>query len=96
MVNTGQPHSQDFQHEGGALHAANFNTKLLNNHHLYTIRNCNKTYSVLPVFLHMKTMKHCHAEKNLLPGKQKCFPINSDTFLLQKQRFLACPHVSPV
>ena len=33
------------------------------------------------------------AQKYLLPRKQKCFPTNSETFLLRKQCFLVCPHV---
>ena len=36
----------------------------------------------------------CQWKQNLLPGKQKCFPINSETFLLQKEYFPVCPHVS--
>ena len=32
-------------------------------------------------------------KQNLLPRKQKCFPTNSETFLLRKQCFVVCPHV---
>ena len=32
-------------------------------------------------------------KQNLLSRKQKCFPRNSETFLLRKQCFLVCPRV---
>ena len=37
--------------------------------------------------------KHCCGIETKVCMKQKCFPKNTETFLLPKQCFLVCPHV---
>ena len=53
-----------------------------------------ETFCFLSMFLSLPTRGNIVAETKFASRKAKCFPTNSETFLLRKQCFQVCPHVS--